>query len=114
MDRKMKWQINILMLMLVLLSGSVLAADLVDSDAHDYSVNEFLGSSSNMLGLLIPAILLVVTIVTFAIDFGTVGVSAAAAASLVILFFLQIVYLNPVSLISFIIIVAIMIYKMQG
>lgn len=110
----MKLQINILILMLVLLSASVFAIDLVDSESHDYSINEFLGSSSNMLGLLIPAILLVVTIITFAIDFGTVGVSAAAATSLIILYFLQIVYINPISLISFIIIVGIMIYKMQG
>lgn len=113
----MKNKINILMIVLLSLiavSPVFAVSSILEQESHDYSINEFLSTSSNKLGLLIPAILLAVTIITFAIDFGTVGVSSASSASLVVLYFLKIVYINPISLISFIIIIGIMSYKMQG
>ena len=112
-------KINILIITcFVLLTQLVSAIDigsqtLADSDFIDGVVNEFFTSDSNRLGLLIPAILLVVTIICFSIDFGAVGVSAASALSLLVLFMLKIVYFHPFSLASFILIIVIMIYKIS-
>ena len=107
------------LLALILASVFAIAATISDDESlfdnhdEDLSINTFLDTSSNKLGLLIPAILLVVTIVMFAIDFGAVGVGITSALSLVILYKLGIIYINVISLSGFIIIIAIVLYKIS-
>jgi len=101
-------------LFVCLMSYSAIALDtLIDNEPLDYVSNQFLDDDNTKLGMLIPAILLVVTIIMFAVDFGAVGVAGSSVCALLLLYMLKIIYLNPVSLISFIIIVIIMIYKIQ-
>ena len=90
------------------ISGNVL----IESLRHDFRANLFLSSTSMKASFLIPAIMLVVCLVCFAIDFGVVGVSAVSIVALFILFLLRIVYINPLSLIAFGIMVGIMIYRL--
>ena len=117
MDFKMKKNmiVFIFLILSILSMGIVFGVDnLAEKDGHSYAINTFLDNNDDMLGLLVPAILLTITLITFAIDFGTVGVSAASLASLIILYYMNIIYINPVNLVSFIIIIGIMMYKMQG
>jgi len=113
MDRLKKFNI-ILSIMFLLSISMVFAEDIIDTDRHSYISNNFIDDDNNMVGFLIPAILLTITLITFAIDFGTVGVSLASITSMILLYFLHIIYLNPINLTSLVIIIGIMIYKMQG
>ena len=109
----MKKQIYILILMIIMVNMIVYAVE-VENRVIDYKINTFLDSNNNMLGLLIPALLLLITLITFSIDFGTVGVSMASVAGLIVLYFMNVIYINVASLTSFVIIIGIMVYKMQG
>lgn len=106
-------KITILILMLLLSIQVVIGATVVGTDRIDGRTNGLLSTSSNKLGFLIPAIMLAVTIICFAIDFGATGVSMASAISLLVLYLMRIIYIDIVSLASFIIIIIIMVYKIS-
>jgi hypothetical protein len=109
-----------LLLLIVLLSMSsiVLALgtseSLLSNSRYDGRVNLFLATHDSMLNFLIPAIMLFVCLVTFAIDFGTVGVSGVATLSLALLWLLGIVYLNWFSLMTFAVMMVILIFKINS
>lgn len=106
----------ILCLILINLLSIIIFADdgnLFGKSSYDGRVNNFLSSSSNKLSMLLPAIMLVIVIITALIDFGAVGISIGSIGSLFILYLFKIVYINPVSLISFMLMIFILIYKMQ-
>lgn len=111
---------HIIIMMLLLSLTSVAYAATLDSSEHvldisnhDARVNRFLENRDSMLNFLIPAIMLLVTLVSFAIDFGTVGVSGVCVVSLVFMTWLGIVYISTGWLIAFVIIIAVMIFKIN-
>ena len=112
MDKKI-----LILLMLLTLTSIAFALDtsvtLVDKDIYDGRINMFLSSHDNMLAFLIPAIMLFVCLVSFATDFGTVGVSSVSAFALFLLWIIGIVYINWISLLTFIIMVVILTIKIS-
>lgn len=105
---------KILWLLLFLCFIPVCFADdtLIGDDVIDYKVNTLLSSRTNKISMLIPALMLTICIISFATDYGTVGVTAASMGSLVIISLLGFIYINPVSLISFVIMIGIIIFKL--
>ena len=110
----MNKSILILSLLFVTFATSIYALDeLTDTTNINYVSNGFLDNDDNKVAMLIPAILLVITIIMFAVDFGAVGVSASSICALLLLYFLGIVHFEIVSLTSLIIMIIIMIYKIN-
>jgi hypothetical protein len=83
------------------------------AETYDGRQSVFLGTHDSMLNFLIPAILLFVVLVSFAVDFGTVGVSAVSVFSLFLLWVIGIIYLNVASLTTFILMMVILIFKIS-
>lgn len=107
---------NILIGIFILISmATIIVAqdDLLSSTALDKRVNEFTNSSENKIAMLIPALLLVVAIISWSIDFGTTGVTIGAMVSMVLLYWLKLIYINPISLISFSLMFVILVFKMK-
>jgi hypothetical protein len=79
----------------------------------DGRVNYFLATHDSMLNFLVPGILLLVCLVSFAIDFGTVGVSAVAVLALGLMSLLGIIYVNWVSYIAFAVMIGVIIFRIN-
>jgi hypothetical protein len=89
------------------------AETLFDMAQISYEDMTLISDSSARISMILPALLLAVCLICFAIDFGATGVSFASMGSLVILYLLQIVYVNPVSLVSFVVMTGILIFKIS-
>lgn len=98
-------------LMIALLSVSVMSETLLDSDDLDYNQNALLDNLTTRYNMIFPAILLLIGIVAFALDFGAIGVNVACGLSLIVLKLLNWVYLDYLTLATFIILLSIVIYK---
>lgn len=84
---------------------------LFDSDTLYTPRNEFLSSQDNKLSLLIPALMLMISIVAFAIDFGVVGVVLGCVGGLFVCFLLGIIAISVTSIISLTIMGGIILFK---
>jgi len=105
---------NIIILVLILLNLAVVFADDYLFDVAELSdeTNVFLEDSDSQLTMLIPTFLLIISIVSFALDFGTVGVVTAAMLGLTASFFIGFLALNVISITSFIVMGGMLIYKL--
>lgn len=74
----------------------------------------FLGSAEGKISTLFPLVLLLVCIVSFAIDFGTTGVILASLGTLVFGYLMGFIAINPVNLISFCIMGGILIFSLKN
>ena len=83
------------------------------SSEIDYTQNDLI-TDDTRLGFLIPSILLLITIVCFAIDFGVVGVGSACLIGLIVLSMLGVVVISWYWLLSFIIITIIILSRLAG
>jgi len=81
--------------------------DSVATPLAGYSIIE-----GSRLGLILPVLLLFITLVMFALDFGVVGIGIISSVAMIMFWFMGIVpFPNPISLISFIIIVLITTFR---
>ena len=99
--------------MMLLMTFVYATTTLTDTESFNGRVNTLLSDNSTKLGLLFPVMLLFVTMICFAIDFGTMGVGITSIATLILLYLFKIVYFNPVWLTSLIIIIVIMLVKIN-
>ena len=109
-----------LLLILLLMISLALSVQAYDSSEHllkvttyDGRQNMFLSTHDSMLNFLIPAIMLFVVLVSFAVDYGTVGVTSMALLSLVLLRVIGIIYVDIVSFSAFIVMMIILILKIN-
>lgn len=109
MNTKIIFFIIMLLQFVVLVSA---AEHLLVADTYDGRINDFL-SQGNMLNFLVPAILLLICIVTFFIDFGAIPVTIAAIVALVFMNILGIVYFSWISFTAFAAMIVIIAAKMQ-
>lgn len=91
---------------------SVLATILIDQEAYDNTSNAFLNAQNSKLSWLLPAVMLVICITMAMIDFGTIGVTIGSMLSLVILYWIGVVYITPITLISFVVMSIILVFKL--
>jgi hypothetical protein len=106
---------KMIFLFIMLLQFVVLASateHVLVADKYDGRINDFL-SQGNMLNFLVPAILLLVCIVTFFIDFGAIPVTVASIVALVFMNIIGIVYFSWVSFTAFAAMIVIIAAKMQ-
>jgi len=109
----MKWQIYILMFLCVV--PFVLADAVMVGRALLYDdANPLLGSSADKIALIIPAVMLLIAVVSLMIDFGTVGVTLGAMATLLILWLTKIVPLNISGIVSIVFLGAILLFKLRA
>jgi hypothetical protein len=111
-------QTNILMALLVItiILQIVYAEDVASlgrDDIYDRA-NSLLSSKENRLSMIFPSILLVISLIAVAIDFGAIGVIIASMGSLVILTWLGLVTIGWVPLISFVIMCGLLVFKIQA
>ena len=86
----------------------------VGSDTLDYQVNNFRDDPSTAISLILPALLVFVALIAFMIDFGTIGVVLGSMCGIATLQLIGLVALNVSSVISYIILGAIFIYKLRN
>jgi len=114
MDNNIKIRMIVYIGVLLCLATGVYADQfLVNQSSHNFAVNEFLSNNKNMLSFLIPGMLLLIILVMFSIDFGVAGVCISSSFSLVLLYLAGIIYINTASLISFLIMIGIAVYKLN-
>jgi len=66
---------------------------------------------NELLGFIIPLLLLFITIIMFAVDFGVVGIGTLSSVFLVVGWWLGFIPVHIISLISFILIISIVMFK---
>jgi len=86
---------------------------LFESTTLDFRTNDLTDTPQERVSLLFPALLIVVTLVMFALDYGAVGVSLTSLVALGVLNLLGILYFNWVTFISMCIMLAVVIYKLS-
>lgn len=110
---------NSLLLALVLLTFLNIAfADYGQGDMTEEAVlydnpNPLMATDSGRISLIIPAILIIVAIVSFAIDFGSVGVTASCMIALILLGAIGIVAISWYSITAMVILGGILMFKLS-
>ena len=106
----------ILILSIFIFSASFVSAAtevMVGSDSMNAGDNELVNSPNERLAMIVPALMVIVSIVFFAIDFGAIGVTASCLIGLVAVRIIGIVDINIASVTSAIIMGGILIYKIS-
>jgi hypothetical protein len=104
----------LLFLMLVLCLNVVVAQEyLLDADEFSDSNNAFLDSAENRISMLFPAILLLIAIIFAVLDFGAVGVVIGCLVGLIVTVLIGFVAVSTFSLISFVIMGGILVFKLS-
>jgi len=105
----------ILLLLLLVMIVSAIAEDTLIGTANLRSDDTgFLGSAEGKISTLFPIILLLVCIVSYMIDFGTTGVILGAMGTLLIAYLFKLISINPVNLISFILMGGILVFSLKN
>ncbi len=99
-------------IMLLFVSNVVLASNLFSEVADDWTENAWLSSTDNKLSMILPAVIVIIVIIFALIDLGAVGVASGAILGLTVLYWLGIVYINPVAIISYTVLSIILIWKL--
>lgn len=98
-----------LFLLLIFMPVALGTELLVDSATISDTENQL---ESEWLGIIIPVLLLFITLIMFSIDFGAVGVGTISAVAMIVLWLTGLIPItNPVSLISFVLIIGITTFK---
>lgn len=116
MDNNMNKNNIIIIILVFLLCFPIVFSDrnLDKTDSISGAYNYWLESTQdNKISLLIPLMLLGICIICFFIDFGVVGVTIGSDLVLIFGYMLGILYVNWGLLVAFLIVTAILIYKMQ-
>jgi len=102
--------------MFILLSSIVLAEDAFLLDADEISGKDlgFLTSSADRISMLVPALFIIITLIAFFIDFGTIGVVIGSSLSLLACVGLGVIMLNGYVIIAFLVMSILLMFKMGG
>lgn len=84
---------------------------LVGADEMDFSVNEFISDGQDALSMLVPALLIITAIVFFMLDFAVVGVIIGCVVGLTVSVMIGIIALSTMSLVTYIILAIMLIFK---
>jgi len=106
-----------LILYVILLCSTVIAEEGYILDAESISGKDtgLLQTTADRISMLIPVLFIVITIIAFFIDFGSVGVTIGSALSLVACVGLGLIAINGYVIIAFIVMTGILVYKLgQG
>ena len=76
--------------------------------------NVLLNDQNSKIAMIIPAIMVIVTIVCLLIDFGVIGVAAGGILALVALYFMQLIPITLPGMISMVILGIILIFKLRA
>jgi hypothetical protein len=111
-----KIQMRIILYSLIVLSilPIVMADTMLDSEFIDGIGDGLLNTEAGRISLIFPAVLLIISIITVMIDFGAVGVILGCMGSLVIVVMLGIVALSWSSIISFLLLGGLLIFKVTS
>lgn len=106
----------ILLLLFSILLFQVYGDDqiMLERDNLDYTVNPLIATSSDRISMVFPALLLIVAVISFVLDFGCVGVVIGCMGSMVLLWALLILNISLFSVTSFVLMGAILAYKLRG
>ena len=105
-------RLMVYIILLISLSQLTMGDDLLGSDYAEWIDNAWLSSEENKLSMILPAVILLVTIVFAMIDLGAIGVTAGSILGLTVLVWLGIVYINPVVFVSYVALSVILIWKL--
>jgi len=101
-----------LLFLLVSLTGAFAIDEfIIDSASFEDKENAFLNDKESRLAMIVPAMFVIVSIIFFMLDFGAIGVILGSTLGLVICVLVGIVMLDWVTLLSFITLAGILIYK---
>jgi len=107
-------KIFLYLFLLSILSSNIFALEevLVGADTIDGRTNKFLESDENKLAMIIPATMLIVALIFFAIDFGSIGVIAALLFGLMFVNLIGLLAISVSSIICGTIMGALLLYKL--
>ncbi len=109
----MKRIIFLLLLFCVMMQGVLALNTLIDKEEMDFRESIFTSTEQQSLGSLIPFILLLVCIVSFMIDFGTVGVTFGSIIALVATVTAGLVNIGMPQVVAFCVMGGILIFKLR-
>lgn len=84
----------------------------IDQDEINGKSNTLLNSVSDRISMIIPALFLIITIIFFMLDFGTIGVVLGSMFGLGICVLIGLVALNGFVLLAYIVMGGLLIFKM--
>jgi hypothetical protein len=92
------------------------AADsyVIDSEILSGKENQLLNSKENRVSMLIPALFVLITIISFMVDFGTIGIVLGSMFGLGVTVMIGLIALDLFSIIGFIIMGGVLIFKLAG
>lgn len=107
----------ILYIITVLLMIQIAFAGYVDygkvgSDIYYNPDNKFMSSTEDKITMIIPSLLIIVNLVCVFVDFGVIGVVSASIIALTILSVVGIIALSVTSVVAYVILGAILIFKL--
>jgi len=106
-------KVGIYLLFTVLSLSGAFAIDefIIDSASFEDKDNAFLNDNESRMAMIIPAMFVILSIIFFMLDFGAVGVILGSVFGLAICVLVGIVMLDWVTILSFITLAGILIYK---
>lgn len=110
----MKRIIFLLLTLCIVIQGALAVNTLIDKEEMDFRTNIFTSTEQQALGSLIPFVLLIVCLVSFMIDFGTVGVTFGSMLGLVASTSIGIINIGIPQVIAFCVMGAILIFKLRS
>jgi len=106
-----KLSIYVLFMVLSLSVAFALDEFIIDSASFEDKENAFLSDKESRMAMIVPALFVIVSIIFFMLDFGAVGVILGSTLGLVICVLVGIVMMDWVTVLSFITLAGILIYK---
>lgn len=112
----MKKSILILgLLALILITQIAIAEQSYEIDSDELkatSTNTLLATAGERISMLIPALFIIISVIAFMIDFGTIGVVLGSMVGLGLCVMIGIVLLNAIVLVAFIVMGIILVFKL--
>ncbi len=100
---------------LIMLCMPIVFADSLMTNTEMNSINNsLLTTSESRISLIFPVLLLVISIICVMIDFGAIGVILGSMGSMVIITMLGLIVISPASVVSFLLLGGLLLYKVAS